>query len=125
MTRLLSLAVALPLFLFGCSAPPTARPVTGKVLVDQVPMAEGEASFSRPGEAPVILQVKSGAFAGVVPLGKCRVELRSFREAPPPPGAPRGAMVNVLPAKFNTASTLTAEVRGDGPNEFSFSIQSK
>jgi hypothetical protein len=120
--------------LAGCSgsnAAPT-YPVTGTVTLDGKPLEEGEIYFLMPAKGEVdIVAVKNGKFEGQVKAGNRRVEIRAYKiipahEAASMPGytVPE-SRENYLPAKYNTESTLTAEVKADGENQFDFQLQSK
>jgi len=91
-------------------------------------MAEGEISFSLTGEVPQLLQVKDGAYSGKAYVGKNRVEIRSYKAAEPVEMDGKivneGSKENILPAQYNSSSTLSAEVTAAGPNEFNFEVTS-
>jgi hypothetical protein len=125
------LAWAGALLLIGCAPrdEPFA-PVSGKVTLDEKPLAEGKISFVTPGQPPEVLDVRDGTFKGRVKPGKKRVEIRAYRSAKarpkPGPGVSDAAvMENYLPPAYNTDSTLEADVAPTGPNEFSFSVKSR
>jgi hydrogenase maturation factor HypE len=82
-----------------------------------------------------IVPIKDGKFQGQAQSGARTVEIYSFREgmseeakkmygdkAPPGMGTSKE---NVIPAKWNAESKLTAEVKETGANEFKFEITAK
>ncbi|MBA4066878.1 MAG: hypothetical protein C0501_24860 [Isosphaera sp.] len=119
----------------GCGSPaadPGPVPVRGTVTLDTAPLADGQVSFITPGQVPETLAVRAGAFEGSVRPGTRRVEVAVYRPYRIPADAPKelhglmaGGKENYLPDRYHTKSTLTAEVRPDGPNEFRFDILSK
>lgn len=129
---LLGLAFGVCLLLTGCpddkKGAKTAQ-VSGTVNLDGKPLAEGDITFAGdPGTAPDTLKVTNGAFQGAVKLGKKKVEVRAYKKEKPPPTATGGVqevLVNYIPAKYNTETTLTAEVTDGGVNPSTFDVQSK
>jgi hypothetical protein len=113
----------------GCGKPePVTAEVHGKVTLDDKPLAEGEIYFVTPGMPPEILPIKDGAFAGKAKPGQRRVEIYAYRLGEVSPTATIAAepsKENYIPTRFNTSTTLQAEVRESGPNEFDFPIQSE
>jgi len=106
-------------------------PVSGTVNVDGKPLDDGSVTLiAEGGAAPDTLPVKDGKFEGQAKPGKKKVEIRAFRlgKKPDMPGADLEATKeNYLPARFNTETTLTAEVTASGltPNNFDTSTKSK
>ncbi len=127
---LLFVLAAASLATTGCGGAAPDRPVqvTGQVLLDGQPLAEGEISFVQEGEPPTMLNVTQGRFEGQVKPGKRRVEIRRYELYQPPP---MGGVVlppnkqNNLPARYNDNSKLTADVQAQGPNEFKFEVKAK
>jgi len=119
------------LALAGCQKPPPKPvPVNGTVTLDGAPLAEGDVLLlNSAGLAPDTLPVKGGAFQGMAKPGKVRVEIRSYRPAKPPttpiPQESTPGPENYLPARYNTESTLTAEVTASGLNPSQFDLKSK
>ncbi len=116
--------------LVGCGdTKPKRVDVKGKVTLDGAPMATGQVMFdARDGTPPATLDVSEGAFAGKVSLGKKRVRISSFKKMAQKasgPGAEEESLHNIIPAKYNTESTQTVEVKDPGPNEFEFEVTSK
>ena len=109
--------------------------VKGTVTLDSKPMPEGEISFFGEGETPQTLEIKAGAFEGQVKTGKKRVEIRAYKEGAtmpakgemykdkkPPGGTSRE---NIIPARFNSNSKLTAEASASGLEPHDFKVESK
>jgi hypothetical protein len=112
----------------GCTKVEPVAEVRGKVTLDDKPLAEGEVYFLTPGLPPEILPIQDGAFAGKLKLGQRRVEIYAYRPGEVSPTAtiaPEPSKENYIPARFNANSTLQAEVRESGPNEFEFRVQSE
>ena len=118
--------------LVGCSGSSKPkvqlRTVKGTVKLDGKPMASGDVLFLVQNQGPKTLSVKDGNFSGEVIEGQSRVEIRSYKDAAPvmmmDQVANPGAKENFIPAKFNSESTLTADVTASGPNEFNFEVTS-
>jgi hypothetical protein len=130
------LALSLPTLLLlslGCgssSVPPVARvKVSGKVEVDGKPLATGKISFdANNGQPPASLDINSGAYSGVAPVGKCKVRITSSvaidrskeKTKPQGPGADTATEGNNLPAKYNSSTELEREITEPGPHQFDF-----
>jgi hypothetical protein len=123
------------MFLSGCgkSGPPSTK-VSGTVTLDGKALADGEVMFvqAAAGYTPDILPVKDGKFEGTAKQGKVKVEFRAYRDVPPPTGADvteeakaTPNKVNYLPARYNTETTLTAEVTDSGLNPSQFDLKSQ
>ena len=111
----------------GCAKSDPTAEVRGKVTLDDQPLAEGEIYFVTPGMPPEILRIQDGTFAGKVRLGQRRVEINAYRPAVLPPTATIAGeppKENFIPARYNSESTLQAEVQRPGPNQFEFSLKS-
>jgi hypothetical protein len=118
----------------GCDASPSA-PIHGKVTLDGEPVADGNIVFlSEDAKGPkASAAIENGAYS-LAPhekliAGKYRVEI----SWPKPTGkkvasADPGVMIDekreVVPAKFNTDSTLKTEI-GSGDVERDFALTSK
>jgi hypothetical protein len=115
--------------------------VGGKVTLDGAPLARGVISFDpaegSPGAVPAGGVVIDGVYsidatAGPTP-GKYKVSIRSAPSGDAPaekaaPGAPpRRAkkVVDPIPAKYNSASELTAEVAASGSTTVDFPLVTK
>jgi hypothetical protein len=116
----------------GCSSnskAPTMANVEGTVTLDGQPMSSGEVMFVVPGKHTAVLPVAGGAFSGQAVLGSNRVEVYSYRtggEVVDMGGEKFGGeLENIIPAKFNVNSTLTAQVEAQGGSDFQFEVSSK
>jgi len=123
------LAVAAP----GCDATPR-HALEGTVTLDGQPLPDGYISFrpmaGTPGptaggrivDGRFAISRQDGTFAG-----KFRVEITATRSTgekffDEEVGREVEILAQYLPARYNTQSELTAEVRPDGPNAFSFEL---
>ncbi len=114
----------------GCAeSGPKVSQVSGKVELDGKPLDEGDITFvGDPGTVPEVLPIKGGAFVGKVKVGKKKVEIRAYTVEPPPPSATGGVTevkTNYIPARFNSATTLDAEVSKNGVSPDTFNVESK
>jgi hypothetical protein len=121
------------LLLVGCNDGPPAPKLTqvsGTVMLDGAPMAEGEITFSEPAKGAIdTIKVIDGRFEGKTQPGEKRVEIRAYRL-----GKPNTAMYgpdakaekeNYIPAQYNSESTLTATIPEDGASGLTFEAKSK
>jgi hypothetical protein len=112
----------------GASTPKTVD-VKGKVSLDGAPMPSGQVSFDPvDGTPPATINVTGGSFAGKASAGKRTVRISSYKKMPQKatgPGAEAESEQNIIPAKYNSESTQTVEVKDPGPNEFEFKVTSK
>jgi len=108
-------------------------PVSGTVTLDGEPLAEGDIHFITKETASLdVLPIQGGRFEGQAKAGKRRVEIKAYRTEKPAetsgqptmPGADQPTRVNYIPARYNTESTLTADVTETGPNQFTFELES-
>lgn len=114
----------------GCGKKPAGTPtaeVKGNVTLDGAPLDGGKIVFDGgPTVPPGDFDIKGGAYSGRVQPGSKTVRIFLYKTVPQ-----KGAMKdqtmqeNVLPAKYNTASKETREVKEGGPNEFDFAVTSK
>jgi hypothetical protein len=127
-----SLAASL-LILAGCGPrEPVPVPVRGTVTLDGAPLAEGKISFITPGQVPETIDITNGTFDGMAKWGQRRVEIAAYRPYRIPPDVPKSmhplmkdGKENYLPTKYHRDSELTADVKAEGPNEFTFALTSK
>jgi hypothetical protein len=115
--------------------------INGTVTLDGTPLADGNISFmpADPSATSTDLgaAIAGGAFdvprdRGPVP-GQYRVSISSTEEtaakagkqAPQPGDGDAPVVRERIPAKYNTQSTLTAEVTRGGKNAFDFALSSK
>ena len=125
--------VLLGLLLLGCGGPRRSDPkraaVTGSVTLDGKPLAEGEILFlAVNGQAVDSLPIANGSFSGSVSVGPHRVQLAVYttvKRSLLPAEPPVEALENMLPAKYHTGSTLTAEIKPDTNPPLSFDLKSE
>lgn len=130
----------------GCSGTGDNLPreaITGTVKLDGQPLAGGVIQFTAPKEGGTTQgegdtggsPISNGQFSidreqGLVP-GHYRVTINASSGAggakPAEPGRPNRTErpKELIPAKYNAESTLTADVKKGGPNDFPFELQSK
>jgi hypothetical protein len=129
-------AVALVLLtVAGCSDGPQRMPVKGTVSLDGKPLATGNLLMTPLKKGPVAgCDIKDGRFEmpserGPGP-GEYRVEITAYR----PTGhkvfdtdlnVAAETLEPIVPARYNTASELTATVSAETENEFKFDLKSK
>lgn len=111
----------------GCGpSGPQRYPVSGTVTWNGQPLAEGDILFVPVDGAtvPDPGKIKDGKFSFEAQAGQKKVEIRATREAGPVDpvmGAP--PRVQFVPAKYNDATELTAEVKPQEKNEFIFPLE--
>jgi hypothetical protein len=132
--RALPAAVRLVLFVagavmfIGCSSPHTTYPVSGTVLLNGEPLADGDIFF-RPVDPAFGMdagKIVNGRFSCGAKAGKKIVMIRASRVVPGEK-TPMGGLVRreYIPEQYNDASKLEAEVSKDGANEYEFKLQGK
>lgn len=130
--RLLMLGCVLAL---GCG-PQTStdiRQVSGTVTCDGERIAEGSIVFLpvRGSKPPVAGKIKGGTFSMEVPTGSNKVQIYAIRketvatEIPAITKAGDEVATNYLPPRYNDKTELTAEVKPDKRNEFTFPLTLK
>ncbi len=116
------------LLLAGCqtAAGPENQPVTGSVTFDGEPVAEGAIVFrdaagqTRSCGGPIA----GGKYSFEASPGSKKVEITAMREVPGKmdttsnPGEEVPLEEQYIPEKYNSESTLTAEVSGSDPIDF-------
>ncbi len=137
-------AVLVLLNVVGCGGSGDELPreaVSGTVKLDGTPVASGSISF-QPNTPDVITQggaiIQGGAYAidvkeGLVPgvykvaiyAGEGVLEKQSGGSRSDAPIISEAAPKELIPAKYNNKSTLTAEVEADGENVFHFDLTRK
>lgn len=126
----LTLAAGLLVAAIGCGQKDGPRrlrvPVQGVVTVDGQPLEVGDIIFSNRDAGEVdACRITNGQFRGMVCPGTRRVEIISVpRRANDAPASMEPAE-NRLPARYSMNSTLTADVREKGRNDFTFELQGK
>ena len=127
MRTLIAATILANFFVAGCGdGKPKPAEATGTITLDGKPLPDGKVYFvPTAGAAPVIADVADGAFKLEALPGSYKVEVRQFKPVKNWQGEPHDKEANALPARYNTTTTLTAEVKADGPNEFSFPLKSR
>lgn len=132
------LACSLLLAAAGCGGPDRAA-ITGQVTLDGQPVDGGSIRFlplEGPGTLAASAPIEGGKYS--IPassgpgIGPCRVEIRWLRPTGrqvearglPQPGATMEEKREAVPARYNTASELTAHAKS-GRNTFDFALTSK
>jgi hypothetical protein len=131
------------LLLAGCGSGDNLprEPVSGTVTLDGKPLERGTISFQPESGLPTAaaVAISGGQYAmtraqGLVP-GAYRVMISSTPQGggvasdpktgrPPPPGMPTPPPKELLQAKYNEKSILTAEVKASATNRFDFELDS-
>lgn len=117
----------------GCSSEvgPVTETVSGTVTLDGAPLEKGQIRFSpldglSSGGAGII---ENGKYSFKTPHANMKVEIMSFQEIPgkmiePNPGEKIPATRQIIPAKYNEKTELTADVKTD-QTEFNFELTGK
>jgi hypothetical protein len=125
------------LMLLGCSPAGKRQALEGTVTLDGKPLAEGSILFvphtgtKGPTSGGDIAQGRfSIAPGGGTFSGTFRVEITAIRSTGKKMMDPRAGKlteetVQFIPARYNRQSELTAEVKSDGPNRFTFDLKSR
>lgn len=102
-------------------------PVTGTVTLDGQPLADGMIYFKDiAAGASDSAEIKAGQFTGQAEAGQRRVEIFAYRtEASDMGGTVTETKINTLPPRFNSASTLSEEVKTDTTNTYKFDVTSR
>jgi len=120
--------VLLALLILGCGSGDGAADVKGDVTLDGQPLTEGVIHFMPvDGKSRTASTfVRDGHFETRVPLGKQRVEISCVKTQPVKPGqmADSAMGAEIVPAKYNTKSELSLEVKR-GKNQPRFELNSK
>jgi hypothetical protein len=115
------------LAILGCGeAGPKTYAVSGTVTLDGRPLEEGDIYFYPldPNVSADAGKIKGGRFAFRAKAGHKRVEIQAHLVVPgkkTPMGGP--VREQFLPARYNSASTLSKEVVADGDNRFEFALE--
>jgi len=126
----------IPFFLVfgGCGKkvePPKVAEVKGKVTLDGAPVSNGRIVFDGGQGVPAgEFDIKDGGYTGLVQVGSKIVRISAYKDHPPQKGPPKGPGYDTkkeetLPAKYNTASKETCEVKEGVVNEFNFALTTK
>jgi len=98
--------------------------VRGEITVNGTPVPVGRVVYvpKQPSDAipggQFASAVTNGKYSLELPPGAYRVEIHQYEESP------IDQVSQLLPKKFNTESTLTADVTGTNSNQIDFSLQS-
>jgi hypothetical protein len=119
--------VAAAVLAAGCGRP-AAVPVSGTVTWDGKAMPDGKILFEDEDVKipPASGDVKAGKYAVRVPPGKKKVRINASREVPGGKvdpamgGVPRQSYV---PARYNSDTTLSADVKAARDNRFDFPLK--
>lgn len=143
MHRFLSIRIAVcgvvtALLVAGCSESqgPAKHRVSGIVSLAGKPMPDGEVYFRMPATGAIeVFPVKAGAFQGAAAAGRHRVEIYRFQQPQltlaelermdPMAKALATEKKNLLPAEYNTRSSLEADVQPGQQNRFEFALGGK
>ena len=110
----------------GCKpSGPATVPVSGTVTWNGTAMLEGNIIFTPEGErgVPEFGRIKDGKYNCPVRPGKKKVEIYAERTGgKPDPVMRSAAREQYLPAKYNTATQLRAEVQAGQENRFGFAL---
>lgn len=125
----LFLLVAAILLAGGCrrAAGPVKHVVSGTVTLDGKPLSKGDVIFSPeaanlPADAG---KLQDGRYTFRVVAGRHRVVIQAVSDKPivtSPIDPP--VYESIVPARYNDATTLTADVTPAGPNRFDFELTS-
>lgn len=109
----------------GCGGGSRSVPVEGRVTFDGRPIEEGTILFRSPSGPvmPASGPIEDGRYTVLVTPGPKIVEVMAARTT----GSPDPLMQvrprqQYIPDRYNIRSTLTAEVKADGPNSFDFAL---
>jgi hypothetical protein len=137
-----SLALALGLMTFGCSRSKDdlpREPVAGTVTMDGQPLPEAVIQFYPTGDAKTTganAQIKDGQFSipredGLVPgtykVSISHAELQAALFKGKKSDSPRSKRLGpeLIPARYNSKSELTAEIKPGGTEDLKFELTSK
>jgi hypothetical protein len=112
--------------MLGCSGSDGAADVLGEVTLDGQPLVDGVIHFfPTSGESRTESAfIREGKFQKRVPIGKHRVEISSVQARPLRPGQDADSATGgeIVPARYNTKTELTADV-SKGKNELRFELR--
>lgn len=112
----------------GCSGGSGVYAVSGKVTFENEPVREGRITFKMGGPAgkAYSAEIKDGAYTAHVEPGKAHVEITASRLIPGKFDTSNGTKEPVgemyIPGKYNTSSTLTAEIKPQS-NDIPFDLK--
>lgn len=129
------LSMGLTLAIFGCGGDdgPNLYDVNIDVTLDGKPVPTGDITFvaTAAGEKPYAGKIVDGKSTFQSEAGNKRVEISSMQVVPgkqvaggtPGDNVPGEAIEEQIPEKYNRDTTLTAEVKADGDNTFTFDLK--
>ena len=112
----------------GGRVEPKRYPVSGTVKLDGQPLSDDGLIYFKTIATGAIdaCNIKAGKYTGNVEAGDRRVEIVVFRVKTVDIDGMKGeTQENLIPAKYNSESTLTAKVTTSGPNQFDFEVLTK
>ncbi len=116
------------LLVIGCDSGTKVFDVTGKISLDGVPVEKGDITFRAENSStpPQGSNIKEGTYKIKANEGKYKVEITATRLVPGKKG-PMGepAIEEFIPAKYNTKTTLGADVKNNAKNEINFDLSAK
>lgn len=130
----LRLATCCLLLGLGCAQAqtgPALFPVTGTATFDGKPIETGRILFRKIGEGDRAYggEITNGNYSFTSEPGKVKVEITASRIIPGKfdnsNGTPEPTGEMYIPKKYNAQSTLEAEVKSSGDNNFPFDLTSK
>jgi len=98
--------------------------VKGTVSLDGKPMPTGQITFISGTNPPRIFEISGGSYSGEAYVGKNRIQIALMKDDPAATTSP-ATQINVLPAKYDASSKLSADVAADGANNFDFKLTAK
>ena len=123
-----TLAMSLiPLAFGGCGSGDGKAKISGTVSFDGQPIPEGYITFTPQGTgAPDAGQNKDGKFTLRAIPGKHRIQVEASRpKGPIIPSMGVALREEYIPARYNSESTLSEEVKSGGNNVFEFNLTSQ
>lgn len=112
----------------GCgSAGPKLYDVSGTVTWEGQPLKDGDIQFTPADESlvPASAKIVDGKYALQAPAGAHKVEVRAVRAGKFDPVMNAATPVQYIPARYNDQTTLTADVKADGPNQINFPLTAR
>jgi hypothetical protein len=111
----------------GCGpSGPRTYAVSGTVVFDGKPLPRGDIIFlaARGDMGADAGKINDGRYSFRAKAGKKKVAILASKEVPGKRDPLMGPLVeNYIPARYNDETTLTAEVREVGENQFDFQLQ--
>ena len=110
----------------GCGGPDVAK-VAGTVTLDGTAVPEGEILFvpTDPGVPPQQVMIVGGNFSGEITPGPKKVKITAWRDSGKvDPVMGNAAKVQYLPARYNDATELTADIKAGQKEPMPFELKS-